>query len=173
MAKLYDEDEHDDGSRVISKVEGTLKPSKRRSRSVNKSYRSTISKEGVPIMVALKGGVRGGHSVATMTATHHPKPLGMSPGDYLSNGDGYPSNNLHSMVNPQHWPKGLTNVGNTCYANAALQCLLSTALTSALLDPKTVPVLRRYSSNPNLLAMGSGSVDSSDEDESASLHTFG
>jgi hypothetical protein len=65
-------------------------------------------------------------------------------------------------------PKGFLNVGNTCYANAALQCLLSTALASALLDPKTAAVFRRYSSNPNLLAMGSGSVDSEDPDDSAS-----
>jgi hypothetical protein len=61
------------------------------------------------------------------------------------------------------WPKGFANVGNTCYANAALQCLLSTALSHALLDPETVPIFRRYSSNANLLAMGSGSVDSEDE----------
>lgn len=161
---MFDEDEHDEGSR--GEVQGTTKPSKRRSRSISlttKSYRSTISKEGIPTTVALKGGVRGGHSVATISS-NHPKPLGLSPGDYPSPGN--PSNGLHSMVNPEHWPKGLTNVGNTCYANAALQCLLSTALTSALLDPKTVPILRRYSSNPNLLAIGSGSVDSSDEDAS-------
>lgn len=63
------------------------------------------------------------------------------------------------------WPKGFENVGNTCYANAALQCLLSTSLPSALLNPKSAAVLRRYSSNGNLLAMGSGSVDSSDENE--------
>jgi len=166
MTTLYDEDEHDEGSR--GEVQGTTtKPSKRRFRSIpltTQSYRSTISsKEGIPTTVALKGGVRGGHSVATITS-HHPKPLGLSPQDYPSPGN--PSNGLHSMVNPEHWPKGLTNVGNTCYANAALQCLLSTALTSALLDPKTVPILRRYSSNPNLLAMGSGSVDSSDDDDS-------
>ncbi|CAB9499549.1 Inactive ubiquitin carboxyl-terminal hydrolase 17-like protein [Seminavis robusta] len=65
-------------------------------------------------------------------------------------------------------PKGFLNVGNTCYANAALQCLLSTALASALLDPKRAAVIRRYSSNPNLLAMGSGSVDSEDPDDSES-----
>lgn len=67
-------------------------------------------------------------------------------------------------------PKGFLNVGNTCYANAALQCLLSTALSSALLDPKRAAVIRRYSSNPNLLAMGSGSVDSEDPDDSESEH---
>lgn len=65
-------------------------------------------------------------------------------------------------------PKGFLNVGNTCYANAALQCLLSTALSSALLDPKRAAVIRRYSSNPNLLAMGSGSVDSDDPEDSES-----
>jgi len=55
-------------------------------------------------------------------------------------------------------PKGFLNVGNTCYANAALQCLLSTALASALLDSRKAAAIRRYSSNPSLLAMGSGSV---------------
>mmetsp|Transcript_29505 Transcript_29505/g.71242 ORF Transcript_29505/g.71242 Transcript_29505/m.71242 type:complete len:967 (-) Transcript_29505:50-2950(-) len=75
----------------------------------------------------------------------------------------YDPNTGCCLLDPTEWPKGLTNVGNTCYANAALQCLLSTALTSALMDPKAVPILRRYSSNPNLLAQGSGSVDSEDE----------
>jgi len=37
-------------------------------------------------------------------------------------------------------------------------------LSQALLDPTTAVIFRRYSSNPNLLALGSGSVDS-DEDE--------
>lgn len=168
MTRSFDEDEHDEvciypGSGRGSAPEvAASKPTKRRSRTPTMSYGSTISKGGVPTVVALKGGVRGGHSVAY---AHHPQqPLGLSPGDYLSSGEGRPSDGLHSMINPKYWPKGLTNVGNTCYANAALQCLLSTALTSALLDPKTMPILRRYSSNPNLLAMGSGSVDSSDED---------
>ena len=53
-------------------------------------------------------------------------------------------------------------MGNTCYANAVLQCLMSTALTQALTDKKAAAIFRRYSSNPNILAQGSGSVDSQD-----------
>lgn len=62
-------------------------------------------------------------------------------------------------------PVGLKNVGNSCYANAALQCILSTALSHALLDPKSTKVFRRYSSNPGILALGSGSVDSEDDQD--------
>mmetsp|Transcript_8896 Transcript_8896/g.14821 ORF Transcript_8896/g.14821 Transcript_8896/m.14821 type:complete len:599 (-) Transcript_8896:75-1871(-) len=66
-------------------------------------------------------------------------------------------------------PKGLENVGNTCYANAALQCLLSTSLSHALLEPDTLVLLRGYASNSCLLVQGSGSVDSQDADEGAKL----
>ena len=71
-------------------------------------------------------------------------------------------------------PVGFKNVGNTCYANAALQCILSTALSHALLDPKSTHIFRRYSSNPGLLALGSGSVDSveidiTDDDDKSDL----
>jgi len=64
-----------------------------------------------------------------------------------------------------HPPVGLVNVGNTCYANAALQCLLSSALSHALLDPASTRIFRRYSSNPDLLSMGSGSVDTDDDED--------
>lgn len=99
----------------------------------------------------LKGGVKGGHALPVATQEPQPSLNLHQPGSTIDIND------------RAQWPKGLTNVGNTCYANATLQCLLSTALTHALLDPETVPLFRRYSSNPNLLAMGSGSVDSEDD----------
>ena len=68
-------------------------------------------------------------------------------------------------------PKGLINVGNTCYANAALQCLLSTALTPALLDPKAVDTFRRYSSNPTLLALPDNSIHSAHSQDSDGSRT--
>lgn len=101
-----------------------------------------------------KGGVKGGHDTVVVDT------------QFSNNHFERPAHYNMESAQPEQWPKGLTNVGNTCYANAALQCLLSTALTNALLDPKVVPMFRRYSSNPNLLAKGSGSVDSADEDES-------
>jgi len=72
----------------------------------------------------------------------------------------------HSYGLPrERWPKGLTNIGNSCYSNSVLQCLLSTALSNALLNPQTMPLFRRYSSNHNLLALKNknGSSDSEDE----------
>ena len=102
-------------------------------------------------------------------------PLGLSSEDYLCHST--KSNNKHDYLPKKKkfqdygsCPKGFENVGNTCYANAALQCLLSTSLTSALLDPKTAPLLRQYSSNQIILAMGSGSVASSSEDEDEDDH---
>jgi len=50
-------------------------------------------------------------------------------------------------------PPGFLNLGNTCYANAALQCLFSTALSRALLEPRCFPVFRQYSSNSHLLML--------------------
>lgn len=60
-------------------------------------------------------------------------------------------NTIHLPVPKQYPPVGLKNWGNTCYANAALQCLLSTALSRALLEPKCFREFQRYAYNGHLL----------------------
>jgi Ubiquitin carboxyl-terminal hydrolase len=113
-------------------------------------------------------GLKGGHATTTTSTQHvrpnspHPQhahhhhhrrrmvcfesPCGMDDED-------------ESYYSVTTRPKGLKNVGNTCYANATLQCLLNTALSHAITDPVASAIFRRYSSNPNILAQGSGSVD--------------
>lgn len=93
--------------------------------------------------------------------------MGSGTGAVLRGGDNsHVSSGGPALIVPVHpAPTGLANVGNTCYANAALQCLLSTALTEVLLEPKACDLFRRFSSNHSILANGSGSVDDSDDDE--------
>lgn len=59
-------------------------------------------------------------------------------------------------------PVGLKNVGNSCYANAALQCILATVLSDALLDPLRASIFQKFASNTFVLRQGSGSFDTLD-----------
>jgi len=123
--------------------------------------------------------LRGGHAVATLdtlsvSARHNDSSYRAHKPSHHQNSHVVSSTSTASasdLLYRKPWkPKGLLNVGNTCYANAALQCLLSTALTHALLDPKASAIFRRYSSNPNLLEQGSGSVDSHDSNGDSNNH---
>lgn len=84
----------------------------------------------------------------------------VSNGNFIRSTPGIPSNasivsdtsgTIHLPLPDRFPPVGLMNLGNTCYANAALQCLLSTALSRALLEPQCFKEFKRYSSNPHLL----------------------
>jgi len=63
-------------------------------------------------------------------------------------------------------PVGLKNVGNSCYANAALQCILGTVLSDALLDPHRASIFQKFASNTFVLRQGSGSFDTLDSNMS-------
>lgn len=74
---------------------------------------------------------------------------------------------IHLPLPKRYPPVGLKNWGNTCYANAALQCLLSTALARALLEPKCFREFKRFASNVELLhkELQPSKSSSSTEDE--------
>ena len=100
--------------------------------------------------------LKGGHALVSPSSTE--PPILLQESSSIQTSPTLPT----SSTLLYHRPKGLLNVGNTCYANAVLQCLLSTALSHALLDPDAGAIFRRYSSNPTLLEQGSGSVDSAE-----------
>eukprot|EP00977_Amphora_coffeiformis_P015982 scaffold4833_cov233-Amphora_coffeaeformis.AAC.17 len=106
------------------------------------------------------GYVKGGHALNVRISPERVRDVERSERDVKSS----TKSNSQPLRAPFR-PKGMKNVGNTCYANSVLQCLLSTALTHALLDPRARKIFRAYSFNLQLLRKGSGSVDSADEDE--------
>jgi len=76
--------------------------------------------------------------------------------------------NIHTRLQPL----GLKNVDNSCYENVTRHCLLNKELIQALLDSTTAVIFRRFSSNPNLLALASVSVDSDEENYVSKVRCF-
>jgi len=72
------------------------------------------------------------------------------------------SQNEHFPLPKRFPPVGFKNCGNTCYANAALQCILSTVLSRALLEPKCIRIIRKYSWNYSLLGENPARGDGDD-----------
>jgi hypothetical protein len=103
------------------------------------------------------GYVKGGHALTVRTSPER-------VWERREERDGLKPMAASDLLSPPR-PKGLKNVGNTCYANAVLQCLLSTALTHALIDPRARRIFRAYSFNLQILRKGSGSVNSADGDD--------
>jgi len=103
--------------------------------------------------------------LARSTHPHCNQPHGKMPTRHGSQTSEMEHSIPYAITSAPHLPpRGMRNWGNTCYANASLQCLMATALSHALIDPLYFNVFKRYASNINILALGSGSVDDNEGD---------